>query len=180
MANDALAWGRLIGRQDCFQAFRRLFDARGQGTLAQAGFGCELADRVGERVGKDRSQPGDLFRIGRAAELVTVLMGLQQRLLDEVRRIELGLNLVYELLASQEQQVGSIGFHRTHGNDLLVVRAGLTYGLLTDERVELSARGRILRIGVSRRANISSFARLDCPRRVRAKQRRGRGRNGRG
>jgi hypothetical protein len=67
-------------------------------------------------------------------------MGLQQRLLHQVRWVELALKLMSKLQPGQQQQVISIRFQGTHGNDPFMVRAERTYGLLTDEPAKLSAR----------------------------------------
>ena len=86
-------------------------------------------------------------------------MGLQQRLLHQVRGIELALKLVCKLKPGQKQQVASIRFHRTHGNDPFVFHAELTYGLLTDERAKLSASNsnfrEVARVLLKRRVPIS-------------------------
>ena len=55
--------------------------------------GSNLADRIGQRVGQDYPQPGQMLRIGRTAELISILVRLEHRLLHQVRGIELALNL---------------------------------------------------------------------------------------
>ena len=83
----------------------------------------ELANAVGQRIGQDHPQPRDSLGLRRTSKLVTVLMGLQERLLHQVRRIELALKSIGKLKPGQEAQVAAVRFHRTHGNDPFAVRA---------------------------------------------------------
>jgi hypothetical protein len=73
---------------------------------------AELANGVGQHVGQDGPQPGDELAFALPAKLVTLLVGLEQRLLDQVRRIELPLKTRVQLRPGQEAQVLAVLLQR--------------------------------------------------------------------
>ena len=68
----------------------------------------EPADQVGQVPRQDPAQPGDQLGLGFALELVEVLVGLQERLLDQVGGICLALERGVDAGAGQESQVVAI------------------------------------------------------------------------
>ena len=109
---DPLAGRRLVGGQPRLDAGRRgvhaLFQRRLHVQLALV-----LASGVDQRVGQDAAQPAGLFGLGAAAELAAVLVGLDQRLLHHVRRVELAAQPRVELEPREQVEVVAVVLHRT-------------------------------------------------------------------
>jgi hypothetical protein len=69
---------------------------------------AELPRRVDERVGQDAAQPAGLLGRRVAAELLAVLVRLDQRLLHDVGRIDLAGQARVELEPRQQVQVVAV------------------------------------------------------------------------
>jgi len=90
MALGLLAGRRLVGCQVSVQSrsgiryrsLQRLFQ------LHVAFLSPGLAYCVKRRIGKDLVQPLDQLRLGGAPKLIDVFMGLEEGILDQVRRVE--------------------------------------------------------------------------------------------
>src|SRR5262249_4640207 len=95
---ESLARREVLGGEPGFQSQRGLLN-RPDRLLAQ------LAAGIAHLVGEDRPQPGGPLGVGCAPELVAVLMGLQERLLDQVRGVELAPQARTDLHAGQQVQV---------------------------------------------------------------------------
>jgi len=91
LANRFPGATRIFGGQKLLQAGRGLFHGFLQRPLQAdvAGPGGETADGVDQLGRQDLSQPGHPLGLGLAAELVPVLVGTQQGVLDDVRGIQL-------------------------------------------------------------------------------------------
>ena len=70
----------------------------------------KIADRIGEVACQDLPQPGRLCRGVAAAERLPRLVRLQQRLLHNVRGIQLSAQFTVDLHPSHEQQVAAKAF----------------------------------------------------------------------
>ncbi len=68
----------------------------------------EPADQVGQVPRQDLPQPGDQLRLGLALELVEVLMGFEQRFLDQVGGVRLAPQRGVDAGAGQQPQVVAI------------------------------------------------------------------------
>ena len=68
----------------------------------------ESADQVGQVPRQDPAQPGDQLRLGLALELVEVLVGLEQRFLDQVGGVRLAPQRGVDAGAGQQPQVVAI------------------------------------------------------------------------
>ena len=141
---DPLAGRRLIGGQPRLDAGRRgvhgLFQRRLHVQLALV-----LAGGVDQRVGQDAAQPAGLFGLGAAAELAAVLVGLDQRLLDHVRRIELAAQPRVELQPGQQVEVVAVVLHRTIQAAGLVLHNGLMEEETGAEREPTASGGNFAR-----------------------------------
>jgi len=67
---------------------------------------------MGEDVAEDPPQPARELRLRPAAKAQTVAAGLKERLLGEVRRIELRLQRAVDLEARQEKEPASISLQQ--------------------------------------------------------------------
>jgi hypothetical protein len=87
-----LARRGLLGRQPGLQPGRGLGQGRLQGALPGhvAPGPVQVAAGVGQVAGQDLAQPGGQLGLGLAPELRQGLVGLQQRLLDQVGGVQLG------------------------------------------------------------------------------------------
>jgi hypothetical protein len=105
----------LLGGQQGLQLGRRLFRRRLERPGAIALLAAELADGVDQGAGQDGAEPGPHLLVAVASELVESLMGPQQRLLDDVRRIQLRLQPGIELQSRQQPQVLPVVLQREGG-----------------------------------------------------------------
>ena len=89
--------------------------ARGQPPETAPGrpAGGRACADIGQVPGQDRAQPGGELRLRSAPKLPPVLVGLQERLLDQVRRVELGPQPRVELDPRQEQEIVAVAFQGT-------------------------------------------------------------------
>src|SRR5262245_5060957 len=109
----------------CLFARCRLFRGQPRPRASRGGFqsgfersnSCDIAllppqstDEIGQVPGEDRPQPCRSLGVVSTAELVTLLIGLQQRLLYEIRRINQLVGSIAELHTSQEPQVFTVLF----------------------------------------------------------------------
>jgi hypothetical protein len=79
-----------------------------QGHVAAGG--AVLAEHVGQGVRQDLPQPAGSLDVGRTAALGLVLVGLQQRLLDHVTRVQLGPQPWAEMQPGQQAEVIAVVF----------------------------------------------------------------------
>jgi hypothetical protein len=88
--DDSLARRGLLGPQEVAQPQRRGLQSGFEGALARGVtlVSAEGTDGVGQVVDHNLPQPGGQFRVAGAAELVTFLVSLQQRLLHDIGRID--------------------------------------------------------------------------------------------
>jgi hypothetical protein len=103
LPDGRLAGGGVIGRQPLLQAAGGLVQRPLQVEVAP--LAGEAADRAGQGVEEDLPQPGRPLSFGAAAELVLRLVRLEQRLLDDVGGVQLGLHLRPQLHPGQQVQV---------------------------------------------------------------------------
>ncbi len=116
MILDLAPLGRLAGRmpvgRDQVAAWHATWRRRGRPTTARAGptrtSRLEPANQVGQVPRQDPPQPGDQLGLGLALELVEVLVGFQQRFLDQVGRVGLAAQRGVDAGAGQEPQVVAI------------------------------------------------------------------------
>ena len=111
---DAMRLGRrLIGGQPMGQPRRRFFDSRLQRLLAShvALIPAKGSQGVAQVIRQRPSQPGRQGFVV-ALELVLLDVGLQQRLLHDIRRVEFALCPAVELQPGQEKQVRPIAVER--------------------------------------------------------------------
>src|SRR5262245_53380592 len=107
MPNGLVAGRGLVRGQPGLQASRGLVQGvferalQGQVPLGLA----KLAQLVGHRVCQDHPQPGGKFRLRLSPEFVQILVGLQQRLLYQVRRVEFALEPGVQVETGQQVQV---------------------------------------------------------------------------
>ena len=74
---------------------------------------AELTGGIDEAACQDRAQPRPQLEIGLATKLVESLMGLQERLLDDVGGVELPAQPGIELQLSQQPQILAVVLQRT-------------------------------------------------------------------
>jgi hypothetical protein len=77
------------------------------------------AGEIGHIAGQDLPQPDDQLRLGLSLKLIESLVGLDQGLLHQVRRVRLLLQGAVDPHAGQEPHVVAVAFQQ------LVERAGL-------------------------------------------------------
>ena len=89
-ADGPLARGGLVGCEQAFQSGSGAIQLGLQRSLSAgiAGLGAEPSGRGGQGVRQDGAEPGQPLAFGPAPELVPPLVGLQDRLLDDVRGVE--------------------------------------------------------------------------------------------
>src|SRR5215469_9425259 len=71
-----------------------------------------MANAVEEVVEEDAPQPGEQFLFRLSLEAFEVLLGLEERFLDEIGRSNLALNVRLEMLMSDEQQIRPARFQQ--------------------------------------------------------------------
>jgi hypothetical protein len=118
---------RLLGGQPALQAHHRLGQGRLQGPLQAdgAGPGRVAAQRPPQGVSQDLPQPGSELGLGLTAELVALLVRLEQGLLHQVGRVELALQADVQLRRDEHAQVVPVALQRPrpgrlrHANPIL-------------------------------------------------------------
>ena len=106
---DAFAGRRLFGGEPGVQPRRGFVDGLFDGDL-NGDLALVFAGHVDEAVGEDAPQPCGLFGGRAAAKLLAVLVGLDERLLHDVGRIEFAAQPRVELEAGQQMQVIPVVF----------------------------------------------------------------------
>src|SRR5262245_3745201 len=64
--------------------------------------------KVGDVVDEDLTDPRDPFRLGRSAELMKTLMGLEERFLDDVRSVGFSSHLAMEAGRREDPKVVTV------------------------------------------------------------------------
>ena len=89
LPDDLLARRGRLGVEPSVEPRRRLLDGLLQRERPLGPSAAPAAEGVGDLAGEDRPEPGEVLGLGRAAELVSPLVGLQERLLDDVGGVDL-------------------------------------------------------------------------------------------
>jgi hypothetical protein len=106
-ADGAFARGGLVGGEQSLQARGRLFEIDLEGTFPSqlACLRVEASDGAGQGIRQDGAEPGEPLGLGLPAELGSALVGLEERLLDDVGGVQLGLEAGSHLEAGEQAEV---------------------------------------------------------------------------
>ena len=113
-ADGPLARGGLVGREQSLQSGGRTLQLGLQRSLPAgiARLGVEPADRGRQGVRQDGAEPGQPLAFGPAPELVPPLVGVEDRLLDDVGGVQLRAEPRAQLEPGEQQEVVAVVLDR--------------------------------------------------------------------
>ena len=113
-ADGPLARRRLVGREQAFQPGGRALQLPLQRSFPAgiARLGVEPANRGRQGIGQDRAEPGQPLAFGPAPELAPSLVGVEDRLLDDVGGVQLRAEAGAQLEPDEQQEVVAVVLDR--------------------------------------------------------------------